>query len=585
MPSKPSPKSEGVEYMKTMRHRLSRHEWSFLFLVAGFALLVCAPTVQAARRITVTAVSMPTDVVMQSATTYVSVKVTNSNTGGNTGQNINSVQFTAAAGYTWNIGAIVPPAGWRVSGSSTTTKLIFTTTSNTVPPKIAVNQSQTFNLVLGAIPTAGQDALNTSWLSQVIAKYDSGGNTKKGNPFTWNVRSFYMTLVASPSAATKGTIITLVMTVTNRSSNTQSGIVSNPSPPTKNLPASGFSVTQQTGPTPASLSLAPNATNSITWTYLVGVTGSNCPTGAAGTVSFTAQARNSTGSATSGPAITSNTVSLGCIIAGVSIPSCGISGGGFTITMTVYNYNTGGIVSPLSNAIWQTDTSSTASGAATCGSPTYPSPNSVPAATAGSPPTPGTNTITWACLLPSTALSGQTYIVDGQVTGFYTGNSTSYTTPWAVSNTLTFVPATTSVVPNPSTISAGSTNVLIAWMVTNGGCSSQSIKNVQITAPTTDWTYLASSEVVNGAYDWTDSLTQASPAQVTYFAGTQLPLGGTGEFDIVFSLVPSTPNSYIFNVVLTDASNNQTTIPTTITVGPVAAGGTTDSGPEQEMIP
>jgi hypothetical protein len=528
----------------------------------------------AKRQITVTAVGMPSDVIMQTPSTTAPIQITNSNTGGDTAQ-VNSVQFNLLAGYTWNIGAIVPPSGWTVSQSGN--NLIFTTTTNAIP----LNQSLIFNLVLGTIPQSNQDVLNEAWLTKVIGNYDAGPPPANNNSpgIAWNRRSLLMTLVASPtsvSASVPNNTIILTMTVTNRSSATQSGIVSNPNPPTMTTTASGFTITRTAGPTPATLSLPTNQFNTITWTYTVTLApGKTCPQATPGTVTFTAQATN--GAATSGAAITSNPVSVGCFIASLSVSSCAAPGDTVTVTTTAFNFNNSDMTNLRSATLTKDTINSTASGTATCGAPTYSSTTAK--ANNGSSPT-----ITWSCTLPSTASAGQTYIFQGQVTGtLAVAGNPSYTTPLASSNTLTFTSGSVTATPYPTTVSAGSDNVLITWTVTNGGCGGSPLTSVGISLPS-GWIYLLNASIVNGTDDWADTTSGSPTGLVTYSAGTPMPLGANGSFSIVFLQVPTTSASYVFTVSATNGSGTQV-IPTTVTVGPAATGGVTKPDPVQEVIP
>ena len=75
------------------------------------------------------------------------------------------------------------------------------------------------------------------------------------------------------------------------------------------------------------------------------------------------------------------------------------------------------------------------------------------------------------------------------------------------------------------------------------------------------------------------------PVVVTYVAGTTLPPGASGDFDIVFSQVPIIPNPYSFNVRVIDINNVSQDIPTVVTVDPAADGGVTRSNPIQEFVP
>lgn len=555
-----------------------------LLLIIGAVWWLLSPRPAfAARVITVTAVSKPADVVMQTASTSVSINVRNSNTGGNSGENIYRVQFRLLAGYTWILPT--PPAGWSVSLNASRTRATFTTTSNTVPPKIATGQSQTFNLILGPIPQGSQDVANEFWLNRVTATYDPGSNptARQNNPpgTSWNRRSLYMTLAASPSSVTASApnnIITVTMTVADRrlsGSTGLTGVTSTPLPPSNSPVPSGFTVTAGANPTP--VTLTPGQTKSLVWTYTVGFApGKTCPQATPGTVTFSAQATAGNVSARS-PSVTTNAVSIGCFTASIAAPACGVAGGSATVVMTVYNYNSSNMNS-LRNATLTKDAASTATGTASCGAPAYSSFTA--------PPSSSSTTVTWSCTLPASALVGDTYIFDGQVTGTLQSDGNTYTTPLSSSAPLTFAATGIMAVLSLTNVPAGSTNVLITWTITNSGCTAQSLNNVQVTipaagAPPDAWTYISSASIVNNIDDWSDSL---SGSVVTYAAGTPMPLGTSGDFDIMFSQVPTTQNPYVFNVHTTDTTGITRDISTTITVDPEAAGGVTTASPVQEVI-
>lgn len=550
--------------------------WLSLLVVAGIAVGTGpAPMALAAPQhsVQVSIVSTPGDVVMQTPSTLVSVLVTNNGRS----DNVNYLQFKLAGSYTW--GAITPPAGWMANVSGGT--LTLTTTTNKIP----VGGSLTLNLTVGAIPQGCQDALNELWMSKIVANFDAGPppvNLNSPSNFTWSRRSLLMSLAMNKNAVAADApynTFNLTMTVTNRSSCSYSGIISVNNPPIQTLTATGFSVTQTSGPTPASLTLASGQTGTIVWGYTVGYknVATKCPQAVGGTLTFSAYVRSGNGLATS-PSVTSNVVSVGCFIATITAPACAGPGSTISVVMTVYNMSTAYAVNNLRNATLSKDTvNSTASGTASCGAATYPSPNTVG--------TLSSATITSSCTLPASALVGQTYIFQGQVTGDLQSSPVQIlTTPLGSSNTLTFASSAIGATVSPTTVNAGGYNVLLSWIVMNGGCGGNPLNNVQITIPAGGWIYSSNASFVNGIDDWTATTTGSPASLVTYGAGTTMPLGGSGEFDILFGQIPATEGANIFSVQTTDTNGAIQTIPTTVTVGPAAAGGATHSNPEQELF-
>jgi hypothetical protein len=136
---------------------------------------------------------------------------------------------------------------------------------------------------------------------------------------------------------------------------------------------------------------------------------------------------------------------------------------------------------------------------------------------------------------------------------------------------------------SPTDTNALSTNEELTWTVDNRGCAAVSSVSFSIDP---DWTYAndAYSAVDVSAVNTVETWTASTPNPVVFAAAPttaeRLPLDFAGDFSLVFSILPVTPETSTFTVTITDAAvpPNIRTIPTSVQVnafdptGPNAAG-------------
>jgi hypothetical protein len=397
------------------------------------------------------------------------------------------------------------------------------------------------------------------------------GSDTDSNQGGWTLKSLALTFQITDTSGTPitsliaGNSYRVVMTVTNRSTATQSSIISIPSPPTQNTPAPGFTGTLPSPSAPVyspnPLTLASGASGTITFTYTTVSSGY-------GTVSYTAYVRNNTGTATSAT-VTSPTLAIGLFVANITVSSsCRYSGQSFTVTMTLTNnYPTEDIVN-----VTPTLTVSLVGAQLTLTS--GPNQPSTTVTRNG-----GTLAITWVYQVTAAA-TGQTFTFDGSATG--TGSVTR-TTP--TSSSLQTKAGGYLISANQT--NASSTNDEISWTFTNNGCAATNSVSIDIDTAS-GWVWGAGSEDTYSFVDtgaatsventWTvsgsDPVTFTAPA-----AADRQAVGEDGDYRLAFSSTPTVAVStnFTFNVTITDANGIAVTVPATITVDPFNTGGLNDA--------
>lgn len=588
------------------------------------ALLVKVQPAEAARSFTVQELNapQPVEVTMgDPAGTALTYRITNTNTGGDVNKKIYRLRFTAPAGFTFT-GASALPAGWAVNGAlpaQTITLQTATPCVNCIISTGAGGVPMDFTLTLGAIPAAAQDSVSTV---SVQSRYDSGQNKANNGQTFVTRRSLKAALVAyvpsqctpdctnwgstcpaTPSIAVTGTH-SLALIVQNQSTSTWTGIISNPNPPTAVYSWAGG------GPAftgPASITLAPGACNVVVWTVTM--------PGKTGTVYYQARARNSTGAATS-QLVTSNTVVVASPAAALQ-QTCVFPGETTTVTMTATNNgsttltnirpwgistllnglhnssittitvtpSTAGFPTPAgtiridSEEIDYTGTTGTTFSGCTRGAhgttaashvngttvngprpffigtatPTYiagPAPNSIASLASAA-----SGIFTWTYRIDGTG--GQTYSFQGFVSAFGTGiTSPVITSP---TGTLGYFDVT---IGSGATLGAGTFNNETTWNLTNKGCDP--VNRVDITVPG-GFTVLTNGFDSNTGVDPPDWNEAYAGGTVSFTAGTNMLVGISGGFSILFSGLPGT-GVYPFPVKVYDTFGRVVTIPTNVTV-------------------
>jgi hypothetical protein len=493
------------------------------------------------------------------STQSLSYQITNTNTAPNTGERIYQMRFRMVGGGTSLFSATTAaPAGW--------TRTAFTTTSvtfraNSWANAIAVGGSATFTLVM-AMRTSTADVSET--LRDMRAYYTT---TTTGPPFTtlsslttntpgsWTLKSLTITSFqitdtsgAVISSLTAGGSFRLVMTIKNNTTVTQNAIASNPNPPTAVKTGTVTQGLTGTVTSPSPLNLAPGASGTITFTFST-VAGDN------GTIYFTAAARVSasvTSASATSPTLTVATCLLSASFTAPAAASCLYPGSNITLTLALTN-NCG---SPLTTV---TPTLSTAGPATLVSGPT---PASIASLAVGA-----TAPVNWTYQINSSVATNPFTF-----TGGATSAAPALTAPAATSPVITRGEFPTVI--NPLVTDASSTNVELAWTVTNNGCAAA--KSVAVTFPA-GWVWandaysLVNLSAVNPVETWTSSganpVTFASPD-----IPNQLPQTFSGDFGLVFSATPASAGTSSFTIGVTDANNITINVPVSVTVNPYNSG-------------
>jgi hypothetical protein len=236
--------------------------------------------------------------------------------------------------------------------------------------------------------------------------------------------------------------------------------------------------------------------------------------------------------------------------------------------MTVTN-NTG---SPVNNVTPSVLTGITYD-AATIGAFSAPNPASFNLAVGAS------NTFTWTATVTGTVPAAGPK-PSFEVTGSASANG-GLVTPVATSNREDIDAYLVSVAPTNT--NASSTNQELTWTVNNRGCAAVDSISISIDS---DWTYGndAYSAVDVSAVNTVETWSAGAPNPVVFTAAPtsadRLPIDFTGDFSLVFSVLPITPEISNFTVTITDVAvpPNIRPIPTSVQVlafdptGPNAAG-------------
>ena len=555
-----------------MRNRLAPLIFTLLLGFWGTAA-------EAARVFTFTQLSpaSPGDIDMGTAQP-VTVRVANTSTPTNTGERIYEMRFrlngtcsgTPCTATQFATGTTAP-AGWtRSAFSATSVTFLASSWANAIP---LGGPTVDFTLVLSA-GTSTQDRTETLRDARASFTLDTNfsngiartGRTTLNTPGSWTLKSLRITSfqtmdaagVAPVSAIAAGTSFRLVITVMNISTVTQSGIVSNPSPPTATKIGTWTAGTpgcSLTGTSPSPLNLAAGASGTITYTCTTLLTNS-------GTVFFTASVRNSTSSAGSRAAV-SNTLLVSVLSVGiVASPACILPGGTATFTMTVTNNTSTAMTNVTPSALGR-------QGTATIGTFSGPVPASVGSLAAGA-----STTFIWTA-----TVSGVVPVAGAKPTFWVTGSASAngglITSPVATSNTedLDNYLAAAELV---TAINAGSSNAVIRWAVTNRGCAD--VSQVQILVPggwTTGDTYSLVTNTLGALVEtWTvGGTTFSAPAAPS----DRMGIDRDGDFTLVFSATPASAGVSNFTVRVTDTGGRIVDTLLPVTVNPFGTGGANDA--------
>src|SRR5574341_737177 len=535
--------------------------WWISGLFAVLALGFWNDRAEAARNFVATQSPAPNAPVTMGTTGSLTYQIANQNTGGNTGERIYEVRFRMQGGRSTFSSSTAAPAGWTRTGySSTSVTFRATSWANAIPTGSSLNFVIVFNFRSTSPDTNEllRDIRTRFTGSTGGPPFSNYGSDTDSNQGGWTLRSLAITsfqttdLAGVPvSAVAYGTPFRLVMTIRNNSTTTQTAVVSNPPAPGLVGGSLNPGAPSSTVYNPSPLNLAPGASGTITFTY-------TAPSGTPGTIQFTASARNGANNATSLTAL-SNVLTVSPLSVGIAVtPSCLFTGDTATFTMTVTN-NTG---SAVSNVTPSALTRFTVNGAS-IGAFTGPSPPSVNPLASGA-----SARFTWTAVVTGTVpASGPK--PSFYVTGSATANSGVIVTPAATSNQEDIDEYIVSV--TPSSTNASSTNEELLWTVSNRGCGAVDSVSISIDAA---WTYAndAYSAVDISAVNTVETWSASAPNPVVFTAAPtaaeRLPIDFSGDYSLVFSVLPVVPEVSTFTVTIIDVAipPNTRTVPTSVHV-------------------
>lgn len=597
----------------------------FIILLSGLALLPCMASADPFT------VSLPAGsaITMGDSTAELPFLISNGGAG-----DIRDIIFTINPALYNFSAATVPPPGWCIKSIAAGTIEFALVqgggacSSGASAAQIGAGQSRTFTITLtgpggGAIPAAASDAATDTLTSAAVSV--QGGFVLSGGLPAWTRKALAASLTASPLSVGIGDTIALTVSVTNRSTAGQSGIVASPDPPSPvytggaSVSLVGNAVYSSTASTanPAPVALTGNI-NASTSTISVSSTSGYPSSGrllignelidytGATAVSFTGATRGRGGTAASAHAggsllFSQNTSSFnlapgetGTILwhykadangavtfnaasrnatgtaTSKSESSDAVIIGPFTAAVSVSPLSVvSGQVAAVTMTVANNGTSTltnvtpsiTPGGTAVKNLSTGPAPAGIASLAPGE-----TGTFTWTYVI--TGSPTQTYLFSASAaSGAQTTNNaaseTGEITQYAVAGT-------------PLVFATGSSGT-ITWTVSNQGGATIREVTIGIPAPLTGncgtpgWDYAGSA--ASSPADWIISTTGNPESSVTFRADTPvdahgIPIGGSRSFSVTFNCVPlvASDTEYTFPVLITDKNGNQATINTIITV-------------------
>lgn len=540
-----------------------RRKGTFYFLSVALICILASREASGAQSVGYYTITLPTGtaVTMGDSSVTLPITVNNCQNGlfGCTSTSTDSIgyvriDFDPNIYYVSNINELNEPTGWTATAVNNPGQgqsyIEYTTTTNKIP----VGGSVTFNVTLtgsnnGNIPAVAQDLTDliidndTSNCQQrtktemTIANANSNYfcRSSTGNADTWSRLSLYSSITASPSSVGIGGTITVIQTVTNRSSSAQTNV--QPAIASMTLGngldnnGTGANATLTSGLTPASVaSISSGASATFQWSYSATSTGS---------LRFCNSAKNGAGPPPTATSLTacSSYVSIGNFTASLSIsPSQVVSGQNVTVTMTVTNNGS----TTITNI-----------------TPTLTPPG---VATLVSGPTPAS----LGGLIPGESDIFQwVYTITGSVdavftfSGYATDNGGVRSTPDpAISNQGKI--SAYSVAVSPNNVCSGSANVTFTFNVRNKG--GYPLQQILIGTPITAFVYNAAPSG-GCATSWTVS-TSGTPTKIKFkTASDYVPVNGSCNFSVRYSTIPTVTSNtdYNFRVDIwdTDTPTNQ----------------------------
>jgi hypothetical protein len=434
----------------------------------------------------------------------------------------------------YNLDSGVAPPGWVVSTVDKQNRAVTFTTS-ACASALAPGTSANFGVRVVATATTA-DLTGETLIANKTNGYDTCSTPNvtfsnfTGNP-TWRRYGLSASLIVSPRTLDIGGTVTATLTVTNRSTVTQSAVTGvQPTSP-------GLSFGYVSGPTPATLSLASNQTATQTWTFVANQRG---------VTQFQTSAANT---AVSSLTVQSLEVDVGTFPASVTLsPVEAASGQTVSVQLVVSNNTTDNFtaIAPNTPVVSGTATATLVSG---------PTPASVSALAPN-----GSAGFTWIYRVNGNPGDQLTFTVQASALR----NGTPISSDPVGSSSLTIVLFT--LAPNPSALLSGSTNRTIAYTVFNGGA--QAINQVALTPPATGFTVSATPFSADTS-GWTGALVASTKSYTwTPPAGQSLAPNSSKTFTLSYSSVgPVTVTTgYLHRVELTQADTTTVRADAVVTI-------------------
>jgi hypothetical protein len=458
----------------------------------------------------------------------------------NTGTETAATFVLGVRGSDYDIEGGEAPVGWVVSNVNRQERQI-TYRSLSCDMGLAPGAAEDFELhVLSA--QASSDQTREQLVSSRTYAMDCSNRvfpSPAGSP-TWSRVGLSAQLAAAPRTLDVGGQVTLTLSIVNHSTNSQSALA-----PAVLAAAGTATFSRVSGPTPASLSLAPGATGTFSWTYSATERGVS---------TFSTSARNSR---VSSPMAVSPEVGVGIFPAACALaPSKIISGQTVTVVLTVSN-NT---LDPFQNV---QPTAPVSSGIATAILLTGPMPES-----AGSLPAGSAMSFTW------------TYEIDGAVGDDYAfqvsasalrGSETIESAPVGMASGIL---GADSLAAAPNSFLSGSSNVTVSYTVGNG--SGTAISVVQLLAPDPSLFTFATNPYGTPPQGWRTGTSCCTWTASS--AGVRIDPGESQTFSVNFSRIGTvttdTISSHRMDLTQADGVHARVDVPMTVvtnrTVPPVS---------------
>jgi hypothetical protein len=428
-------------------------------------------------------------------------------------------------------GATAPP-GWRAQDVDRKNRVITFRATNACTvarPGLAPGQSALFEVrVIGVSTNPDQPNQDLQKNRTNVIDVCSTGRRFRDYSGTrnWTLRGLGARMFTNVRALDIGDQLTLSLTVTNVSSNTQSNIV-----PVAPSFAGNATFAFVSGPNPPSVSnLGVDQTATFTWVYRATGRGTARVSGRAGN------------GPVNSPLVTTQDLNVSSFPAAVVVTPASVVVGG-TVTLQVLPTNNG--TQPLSFLTPQ-PVGFTSSGTATATQLTGPTPSNVDALSSRATTA---FTTTWRV----NGAVGERGVFTGRVQATDSNGATVLSDPVSSDDV---VLREFTISASPSAFIAGATNQQITYSVSNG--SNQAITSVLLLTP--DSNLFRTPTAATPPSGWTSSVVTGRPGGIRFTASpaSVIPAGGTRAFTINFASIGSpgsaTPTSHKASLTLADTT-------------------------------